>query len=317
MIVEDLAMIAVLQEAAKVAESDLDVVLLGETGVGKELLARGIHELSRRSNGPFVAINVAALPETMIESELFGYEKGAFTGAFSQHVGRFEQANGGVLFLDEIGHLPLSLQPKLLRALENKTFERLGGRKSIRSDVRILAATDKDLIELVKAGLFEGSLYFRFQAAIRIPPLRDRPADITALAQHFLPVYNRKHFKDLKSVSPEALAYLRRHPLPGNVRQLLNALECAVVRAEPTKQTLEVDDFQGPLAAWEASPHPLMTGIGLSELDRLTLDQILEVLIRRRLEIYKSNKTKAADSLGISRGTFRAWCRKYGIELEE
>lgn len=313
-IAESSAMMAVLEHAAKLAECELDLMLVGESGVGKELLAQGVHQLSQRANGPFVAINVAALPETMIESELFGHEKGAFTGASNRHIGRFEQAHRGTLFLDEIGHLPRSLQPKLLRALEENAFFRLGGERLIRADVRVIAATDQDLIEMVKAGTFLNSLYFRFQAMIEIPPLRERPADIGALAEHFLHVYNRKHSRNLISVSPEALDYLKQQPWPGNVRQLLNALEVAVVQANPIQRTLEVDDFQPLLRAWEDMPAGQVSGRESTGLDHLTLDQIHEMVIRQRLEVYQGNKTKAAQSLGINRETLRNLCKKYGIK---
>ncbi len=315
-IAEDPATIAVLEQAAELATSELDVLLVGESGVGKELLAQGIHHLSRRTNGPFVPINVAAMPETMIESELFGHEKGAFTGASERHLGRFEQANGGTLFLDEIGHLPVPQQAKLLRVLQEKAVHRLGGATPIRLDVRVMAATDQDLVKMVKAGTFHRSLYFRFQARIEIPPLRERLADTPALVRHFLPVYNRKHEKNLISVSAEALAYLRQQPWPGNVRQLLSALEVAVVQAEPIQRTLEVDDFKPLLRAWEDMPAGQVSDSEFTGLDRLTLDQIHEMVIRRRLEIYKGNKTKAAKSLGIDRETLRRYVKKYEIEVE-
>jgi transcriptional regulator with PAS, ATPase and Fis domain len=315
-IAEAPAMIEVLDEAAQLAESDFDMLIMGESGVGKELLAHGMYKLSRRASGPFAPINVSALPETMIESELFGYEKGAFTGAHERRLGRFEQADQGVLFLDELGHLPPALQPKLLRALENKSFHRLGG-KLIRVDVRILAATDKDLQELVAAGRFEKSLYFRFPARISIPPLRERPADIPALIGHFLPAYNRKHSKSVISVSSEALAYLRQHPWPGNVRQLLSALEGTIFMGDAEKHVLELDDFKRLLVDWDDWPRSPASGAAPTEFDHLTFDQIRERVIRRRLEIYKGNRTKAAKSLGVSRATFRSWCEQFGIESEE
>jgi len=244
----------------------MNLMLMGESGVGKELLAHGIHHLSRRTHGPFVAINVAAFPETMFESELFGYEKGAFTGDTERHLGRFDQANGGSLFLDEVGHLPLPQQAKLLRVLQEKAFHRLGGDKLVRVDVRVVAATDQELITMVREGRFQKSLYFRFQAMLELPPLRDRRADISALVGHFLPIYNRKQERNLMSVSPTAMAYLKQQPWPGNVRQLLSALEVAVVYADPTQGVLEANNFKRSLQAWE--------GVRFSKLGERTAGEL-------------------------------------------
>jgi len=316
-ITEDPATIAVLREAVELAGSDLDVMILGESGVGKEVLARGMHQLSRRAKGPFVAINLAAIPETMVESEVFGYEKGAFTGAGGRHLGRFEQADQGILFLDEIGHLPRSLQSKLLRTLQEKAFYRLGGEKLVTAEVRVLAATDSDVIELVKKGAFEKSLYFRFQVVIKIPPLRERPADIPVLIQYYLETNNSKYAKAIHSISSQTLEYLHQYPWPGNVRQLMNTIEWAVVRAHPVEQRLEIDRLKPLLEAWEELPEDLLSGRGWTQLDQLILDDLLKLVIQRRLQLYKGNKKKAAESLGIGRGTFRIWCKKYSFESEE
>ncbi len=316
-ITEDPATIAILREAADLAVSDLDVMILGESGVGKEVLGRGMHRQSERAKGPFVAINLAAIPETMVESEVFGYEKGAFTGAGNRHLGRFEQANQGILFLDEIGHLPASLQSKLLRTLQEKSFYRLGGEKLVKADVRVLAATDVDLVELAKSGVFEKSLYFRFQAVIKIPPLRERPADIPVLTQYYLEISNYKYSKAIYSISSHALKYLQKYAWPGNVRQLMNTIEWAVVRADPVEQQLQIDGIKPLLEAWEELPEDLLRGRGWSQLDRLVLDDLLKLVIQRRLQLYKGNKKKAAESLRIGRGTFRTWCKKYGLESEE
>ncbi|RMG51574.1 MAG: hypothetical protein D6723_10385, partial [Acidobacteria bacterium] len=303
-VVADPAMISVLRQAAALARARMDVLLIGESGVGKELLAQGMHRLSQRADGPFIAVNVAAFPETLFESELFGHEKGAFTGASERYVGRFEQARGGTLFLDEIGHLPRSQQSRLLRVLQEKAFYRLGGAKLIRADVRVMAATDQDLSEMVEAGAFLGSLLFRFHARLEIPPLRQRRADIPALVGSFLPIYNRKYEKNLVSVSTEALSYLERQPWPGNVRQLLGALEVAVVYADSRQRMLEVSDFRSVLEDAVLSSAEVLSRAELTALDHMSLDQVLAWVVRRRLAIYRGNKTKAAESLKVSRVTF-------------
>ncbi len=308
-IVEDPAMISVLHEAAELARSDFDLLIVGETGVGKELLAHGIHRLSRRAEGPFVAINLAAIPEGVIESELFGHERGAFTGAGERRLGRFEQADRGTLFMDEIGHLPLHLQAKLLRVLQEKAFYRLGGGGLIDVDVRVVAATDKDLAKSVKEGRFERSLYFRFKGVLRIPPLRERRADVAALAKHYLHTYNRKYGKDIISFSPEALEYLGGQSWPGNVRQLMSVVEGAVLRSGARQQVLGKEDLRRLLVEWE----DWQAADSLDRLDQLKVEEVLEQLIRRRLEIHGWNKSRAAESLGISRWTLHAWCKKYGI----
>ena len=313
-IATDPMMIAVLQQAVELARSELDLMIVGESGVGKELLARSLHQLSQRSKNPFVAVSLPAFSDTVFESELFGHERGAFTGAYRRHIGCFERAHGGTLFLDEIGHLPLPLQSKLLRALEEKAFNRVGGESLTRADVRILAATDQNLIELVKQGRFEKALYFRFRSTIHIPPLRERPADIPVLIEHYFKAYNRKYAKNLAGISPEALAYLERHPWPGNVRQLASVLEQAIVQIPPTQRVLDANDFKPLLRAWEGTTADLLRNCEWTELDSFTLDQIHALVIRRRLERFKGNKTRAAESLGISRETLRHWCAKYGLE---
>jgi DNA-binding NtrC family response regulator len=298
-------MVSVLDRASEIAKADLDVLILGESGVGKEAVAEGIHRLGRRSGGPFVAVNIAAVPETMMESELFGHEKGAFTGAINRTTGHFERADEGVLFLDEIGDLPLRLQPKLLRVLQDKTFYRLGGAKAIRSDARILAATDKDLVALVHRGEFEKTLYFRFQVTLKIPPLRERRSDIHALVDHFLRVFSTEHGRNVVEIEPEAMAYLYHHPLPGNVRQLLNGLEGAVVGARAEQRTLRVGDLKRLMSDWEYWPNTAENA-PLSDLDQLTLDQVSVIIIKRRLQKYNGNKSRVARSLGISRETLRS-----------
>jgi DNA-binding NtrC family response regulator len=306
-------MIAVMIQAAELARTELDVLIIGESGVGKEAIAHGIYRLSNRRGAPFVAVNLAAIPETMMESELFGHERGAFTGAIEKTAGHFERADHGVLFLDEIGDLPLRLQPKLLRVLQDKTFHRLGGASSLRSNVRVLAATDKNLVDLVRRGEFEKTLYFRFQVILKVPPLRERRADIGALVLHFLQVFSANHKKNVSGIDTGAMTYLHKHPLPGNVRQLLNGLEWAVVRASNHQRTLTVDDLKPLMADWESWPNPGSQNGSATELDELTLDQIAAMVISRRLERYNGNKSRVARSLGISRETLRVTIKKFGI----
>lgn len=306
----DPAMIGVLRMAGQVAQSDLDVVLVGESGVGKELIAQGIHRLSRRSKSPLIAISMAAVPEAMIEAELFGHHRGAFTGASETRAGRFEQANTGTLFLDEIGSLPLALQPKLLRALQEKAYYPLGGLQVLEANVRVIAATDKDLVELVKNGKFEKGLYFRFQVSIQIPALRQRPADIGAIANAHLQVCNLKYEKAFGRMSPAIVRFLERQPWPGNVRQLLSVVEWAIIQGRPGRHALGAEDFESILADWT----DIRKSNGEDDLDTMTIDEILAQLARSRLLRYRGNRTEAAKSLGVTRGTFRNWCYRYKIE---
>src|SRR5215831_3073358 len=219
------AMVAVLTDLARLAPSDVTLTLIGETGTGKDVLARAVHDASRRARGPFVVFDCGAVAPTLMESELFGHEKGSFTGAHAEHEGAFERAAGGTLFLDEIGELPLDLQPRLLRALDNRSVRRVGGTRDRQLDVRIISATNRDLSALVAAKQFRSDLYFRLGAAVlHLPPLRDRMDDLSLLVDRVL--------RDLGAggvaVSPEALDKLRAHGWPGNVRELKNVLECAL-----------------------------------------------------------------------------------------
>jgi transcriptional regulator with PAS, ATPase and Fis domain len=217
------------KQIANIAGINSTVLIQGESGTGKELVARAIHRNSKRPDGPFVAVNCAALPEHLLESELFGYEKGAFTGATAQKKGKFEQADGGTIFLDEIGDLPLALQPKLLRALQEREVDRVGGTRSVRVDVRIVAATNRDLASAVAKNEFRQDLYYRLNVvSIRTPPLRDRPEDILGLAQHFLSKYSREMGRVKRGLSPAAESMLKEYDWPGNVRELQNVIERAV-----------------------------------------------------------------------------------------
>lgn len=308
-IAADPAMTSVLRKVIEVAKSNLDVVLIGESGVGKELLAQSIHRLSERSKGPLVAISMAALPEAMIEAELFGHHRGAFTGALETRSGRFEQANTGTLFLDEIGSLPLGLQSKLLRALQERAYYPIGGTQLVQSNVRVIAAADQNLIDLVKGAKFEAALYFRFQVSIRIPPLRDRPGDVGAIANAHIESCNRKYGKQFSPLTRSTIQFLGRQPWPGNVRQLLSVVEWAVVQSEDGERILSIAEFEPLLTEWTTDGE---SNAGLPQ-DKMTLHQILGELTRRRLLLFAGNRSEAAKSLGVTRGTFRNWCYRYNV----
>ncbi len=278
----------------QVASSSATVLIQGESGTGKELVARAIHERSPRKNGPFVAVNCAALPETLLESELFGYEKGAFTGAAGRKEGRFELANGGTLFLDEVGDLSPVTQPKILRVLQEGEFERVGGTRTIRVDVRIVAATNQDLAALVREKRFREDLYYRLNViTLTAPPLRDRREDIRVLAEHFLRVYGAKNNRHLEEgFSEEALRRLDAYPWPGNVRELENVVERAVVLARGSG--VELSDLPDSVAGATPLPEGMVTfkiGTPLAEVEQRMLEETLRVT--------KGNKTLTAKILGI------------------
>jgi len=284
---------ASLRLLGKVAPTDSTVLLTGESGTGKELFARALHELSSVRGGPFLAVNCAAIPETLIENELFGHEKGAFTGAHRREAGRFEAAAGGTLLLDEIGDLPLAVQSKVLRALEERTFERVGGRKTLEVDVRLVAATNRDLAAMVQAGEFRSDLFFRLDVfPIELPPLRDRVADIEALALHLIAVLAQRHRRAAPRIEPEALELLAAQPWPGNVRQLTNLLERALILSEsPTLSRAEVQTLLGVQK-------------GGSQRER----------IAEALRETGGDKRQAAELLGISYRTVLRRVKAYELE---
>lgn len=232
----------VLRRTEQVAPLDTTVLILGETGTGKDLLAHAVHSLSQRHTQPFVKLNCAALPASLIEAELFGHEKGAFTGASAQRVGRFEAAHQGTIFLDEIGELPLEVQPKLLQVLEQGEFERVGGSHTIRVDVRLIAATNRDLTDAVRKGQFRADLLYRLNIyPLNMPPLRERRADIPILAEHFVKEFNAKFAKQIDGIPPEIMAALQKHSWPGNIRELRNIIERMVISTRDT--TLRLSDL--------------------------------------------------------------------------
>src|SRR5712672_100853 len=224
------ALEAVLEQVERVAPADSTVLIQGETGTGKELIARAIHNISSRCGRPFVKLNCAAIPLDLLESELFGHEKGAFTGAIAQKIGRFEWADKGTLFLDEVGDIPLALQPKLLRVLQEQEFERLGGTRTHQVDVRLVAATNRDLSDMVRRNAFRSDLYYRLNVfPIQLPPLRERREDIPALVEHFVEIYARRMGREIDQISPETISELTSYPWPGNIRELQNFIERSVI----------------------------------------------------------------------------------------
>jgi two-component system response regulator HydG len=277
----------------QIADSSATILIQGESGAGKELVARTIHERSGRRAGPFVAVNCAALPETLLESELFGYEKGAFTGAVGRKEGQFELAGGGTLFLDEVGDLSLVTQPKILRVLQEGEFERLGGTRTIQVDVRIVAATNQDLAEMVKDKRFREDLYYRLNViTVRVPPLRERHEDVRLLAQHYLRVYAAKNGRKLEGFSNEALERLESYKWPGNVRELENLIERTVLLAR--KDRIDAEDLPEEVAGVKRPPRDAileLIGTPLAEIEQRLLDETLRIT--------GGNKTQAAKLLGI------------------
>jgi two-component system NtrC family response regulator len=299
-----------LNLVGRVSQSHATVLILGESGTGKELVARAIHYSSPRADKPFVKVNCAALPENLLESELFGHEKGAFTGAVARRIGRFELADQGSIFLDEIGDLSPSLQMKLLRVLQEKEFERLGSNQTIRSAVRVIAATNRNLGEAIQKGTFREDLYYRLNVVtISLPPLRGRKEDIPLLVEHFLKKYNRENKKNVTSLSKEARDLLMRYDYPGNVRELENIVERAVVLCRG--DTLTTQDLPINLREGKAEATLGRDRGGRSLPD--TLDEIESQLILKALERSGGVQTKAAEELGISERVLRYKMKKYGI----
>ena len=299
-------MLQAFKTIARVSHSVATVLVRGESGTGKEMVARAIHERSPRQRGPFVAVNCAAIPENLLESELFGHEKGAFTGAIGRRVGRFERASGGTLFLDEIGDMSLALQAKILRVLQEREVERVGGAAPIKVDVRLIAATHRDLEKDVREGRFREDLYYRLAVvAVQLPPLRERGEDLRTLIEHYLRRYAREYARPVDAISVEAIAILRAYSWPGNVRQLRNVIESAVLLADsdvllPCHLPPEV---LSPDTAHEA--RDAVTLVTLSELERKHIQKVLAVS--------GGQMSVAAEILGIHRNTLRRKLAEYGI----
>ena len=316
---EDAKLKHVIVALQRAATTDATVLLEGESGTGKELFARALHVLSPRADGPFVAINCAAIPETLLETELFGHEKGAFTGAANRKPGKFEMAHRGTLFLDEIGDLPLPLQAKILRALEEKRFERVGGTVSLQVDVRVVAATNRNLKAAVAARQYREDLYFRLSVfPITIPPLRERSTDITMLAKYFIDRFCRDLNKKPLMLADSAVAELHAYLWPGNVRELQNCIERAVILTEgDTIHARHLNlSFREPILA--AAPSGGWDQIDLSgtlaEASRRILTEVERRKIEQALKDASGNKGRAADILQISYKTFTAKLREYGFE---
>ncbi|HLC17166.1 MAG TPA: sigma 54-interacting transcriptional regulator [Thermodesulfovibrionia bacterium] len=292
----------VLYKVEQIALSNMTVLVLGETGTGKELVARAIHSLSLRNGRALVKINCSTLPSELIESELFGHEKGAFTGAQSKRLGRFEVANGATLFLDEIGELPLPLQPKLLRVLEDGEFERLGSSNTFKVDVRVIAATNRNLEEEVRRGHFREDLWYRLNIfPITVPPLRDRVKDIPLLVDYYVNKIARRLGKSIESIPVNVMDALQNYHWPGNVRELQNVLERAVINSSGLKLRL-VDELKKPLKNLKAMPKTMET---------VEREHIMRILEQTNWKV--SGKNGAAEILGLNRSTLRARMRKLGI----
>jgi formate hydrogenlyase transcriptional activator len=293
----------VLEQVERVAPTDSTVLIQGETGTGKELIARAVHNLSSRCGRPFIKLNCAAIPHALLESELFGHERGAFTGAIAQKVGRFELADKGTLFLDEVGDIPLALQPKLLRVLQEQEFERLGGTRTHQVDVRLVAATNRDLAGMVKRSEFRSDLYYRLNVfPVSLPPLRERREDISALVTHFVEIYGRRMGKQIDDIPPETMSALSSYQWPGNIRELQNFIERSVI--------LSVGPvLRPPLAQLKHSPTAESMGaITLEEAER---DHILKTLGHTKWVVAGPNG--AAARLGMKRSTLYFRMQKLGI----
>ena len=300
----------VLKDVETVAPTDSTVLICGETGTGKELIARALHNLSARKSNAFVKLNCAAIPNGLLESELFGHEKGAFTGAISQRVGRFEVAHRGTIFLDEIGEIPLELQPKLLRVLQEREFERLGSSRTLRSDARLIAATNRDLKEMVDQQKFRSDLYYRLNVfPIRVPALRDRKEDIPLLVRHFVQEFSRRNNRAINTIPSEAMEVLVRYSWPGNIRELQNVIERAVIISRGPVLTVAISDLDADIAKRDAGGNESLQDT-LNETER---SQILRALEAANWVI--SGPEGAAARLGMKRSTLQLRMQKLGIRV--
>ncbi len=317
----------------QVAKSDAAILIFGESGTGKELIARAIHRNSRRRNKPFLSVNCAALAETLLESELFGHEKGAFTGAYYKRLGKFEQANGGTIFLDEIADMSMLTQSKLLRVLQEKKFERVGGNESIEVDVRVVAATNKSLVQCMKEGSFRVDLFYRLKVvSVYVPPLRERKGDISLLAEHFIEFYSRKLNKNIKGMAKPALQMLQKYAWPGNVRELENNVQTACVMTKnellnpedfpihseiDSKIEINLDSLQDDYTElFSKIIDPVLPKLINSSEGKIYyfLEAAMErALIASCLKYFGSNQVKTSEILGISRNTLRDRIARYNI----
>jgi DNA-binding NtrC family response regulator len=320
-------MIEVFKMIKVCAGTDAKIVLvLGESGTGKELVARAIHYHSARSQEPFIEINCAAIPENLLENELFGHEKGAYTDASKSHKGIFEAAAGGTVFLDEIGDMPLPMQAKILKVIDARKFRRLGGSRDIDTDVRIIAATNQDLPYMVKEGNFRGDLFFRLNVmSIPLSPLRERKEDITSLAAYFIERLNEEYGRGVQGISPEALDCLQRYDWPGNVRELRNAMERAMMLEPGTmlsyeffnheiRQCGQATRIKGPSPASHGAPAVAESGYITLPPHGISIEEVEKELIQQALARFNGNQTKAAQCLRMSRDTLRYRIKKFGLQ---
>ena len=304
-----LKMKEVFETLSLVAPTDATVLILGESGTGKELVANSIHQNSKRASQPFIKVSCAALPETLLESELFGHEKGAFTGAIARREGRFQLAHRGTLFLDEVGEMSPATQTKLLRVLQEKEFEPLGSPRTLKVDVRLVAATNKNLDREVKEGRFREDLFYRLNVVpIFLPPLRERKEDIPALAAHFFALFRDKNKKELRDLSGKALDLLTRYDWPGNIRELENCIERAVIMARG--EVIAPADLPPGIQALSSAEKELA---GLALPSGVSLQEVEKTLILKTLEDTGGNRTRAAEILGINRRTLQNKLKDYGI----
>lgn len=302
------AMTSLLETVSQVAPSEASVLIYGESGTGKELIASAIHTNSSRRHGPFISLNCAAITETLFESELFGHEKGAFTGAHRKKEGRFEQADGGTLFLDEVSEMPLTMQVKLLRVLQERIVTRVGGNQEIKIDVRIVSATNRTLKKEIAEGRFREDLYYRLNVvSLEVPPLRERRDDIPLLTDHFLRKFGEQNHKEIKGVTPQAMDRLLKYDWPGNVRELMNGLERATVLAR--SEYIDTKDL--PLSVQgEANQEE---GIVTQALENQPLEEIEKAAVLQTLEACGGNKSETARRLGVTRKTLHKKLKKYGM----
>jgi DNA-binding NtrC family response regulator len=309
---EDAAMGQVLRMADQVAPSEASILITGESGTGKEVMARYVHGKSKRAAGKFVAVNCAAIPENLLESELFGHEKGAFTGAIARRIGKFEDANGGTLLLDEISEMDVRLQAKLLRAIQEKEIDRLGGNKPVKVDVRLLATSNRNLQAQVQQGLFREDLYFRLNVmTLALPPLRQRPADIVMLATHFIEKYSAMNGVPVRPLAADAVACLQAHRWPGNVRELENTMHRAVLLATGAEIGRDAIMITAPIAAEAAEDGSESTMVGRTVAD------VERELIIDTLKHCLGNRTHAANILGISIRTLRNKLKQYSEDGQD
>ncbi len=301
----------ILSITGRVAKSNSTVLVRGETGTGKELIARALHFGSDRQNKPLITVNCAALSENLLESELFGHEKGSFTGAHEQRIGRFEQANGGTLFIDEIGDISLQTQVKLLRALQFGEFERIGGTKTLKVDVRVITATNRNLEEMIEKGLFRQDLYYRINViAINLPALRERKEDIPLLIKHFIDKFSKEISKDVRNISKEAHNQLMHYHFPGNIRELENIIESAVVMARG--EIITINDFTPDVLS--SSESTALNPRNFDDSYDKKLEAFETTMINDALELKDGNQSQAAKVLGITERHLRSRMQKYNIK---